>query len=167
MSLAALPSLPVVPNAAVQRVGGETGVWQLVDGDLRFTPVTLGVADLGGQVQVRAGLNVGDRIVVINFAYTTCTTVCPVSSASLAQVQGQLGDRIGRDVGLVTVTVDPLRDTLARLKAYAGSVGAGAGWTWLTGPKPQVLTVNDGDDLQQLAKRAVYADFRVGDNHDH
>jgi type III restriction enzyme len=32
-----------------------------------------------------------------------------------------------------------------------------------TGPKAQVLTVNDGDDLQQLAKRAVYADFRVGE----
>jgi len=32
-----------------------------------------------------------------------------------------------------------------------------------TGAKPQVLTVNDGDDLQQLAKRAVYADFRVGE----
>lgn len=64
VNLTALPSLPVVPNAAVQRVNGETGVWQLVDGDLRFTPVTLGVADLGGQVQVRTGLNVGDRIVV-------------------------------------------------------------------------------------------------------
>lgn len=32
-----------------------------------------------------------------------------------------------------------------------------------TGAKPQVLTVNDGDDLEQLAKRAVYADFRVGE----
>ncbi len=32
-----------------------------------------------------------------------------------------------------------------------------------TGAKPQVLAVNDGDDLQQLAKRAVYADFRVGE----
>ncbi len=80
----------------------------------------------------------GDRIVVINFAYTTCTTVCPLSSASLAQVQGKLGDRVGRDVVLVTLTVDPLRDTPARLKAYAGNLGAGAGWTWLTGPKPQV-----------------------------
>jgi RND family efflux transporter MFP subunit len=64
VSLAALPSLPVVPNAAVQRADGKTGVWQLVDGDLRFTPVTIGVADLEGLVQVRTGLNVGDRIVV-------------------------------------------------------------------------------------------------------
>jgi len=80
----------------------------------------------------------GDRIVIVNFAYTTCTTVCPVVTGSLAQVQGRLGDRVGRDVGLVTVTVDPLRDTPARLKTYAGTVGAGAGWTWLTGPKPQV-----------------------------
>lgn len=64
VSLAALPSVPVVPNAAVQRVDGETGVWRLVDGELVFTPVRLGVADLDGQVQVLSGLDVGDRIVV-------------------------------------------------------------------------------------------------------
>ena len=64
VSLAALASGPVVPNAAVQRADGATGVWQLVDGDLRFTPVTLGVTDLEGRVQVLSGLNVGDRIVV-------------------------------------------------------------------------------------------------------
>lgn len=64
VSLPALPSHPVVPNAAVQRVNGATGVWQLVNGGLRFTAVTLGAADLDGDVQVRAGLGAGDRIVV-------------------------------------------------------------------------------------------------------
>lgn len=80
----------------------------------------------------------GERIAVISFVYTTCTTVCPVISAVMAQVQGKLGARMGRDVALVTVTVDPLRDTPARLKDYGTRVGAGAGWAWLTGPKPQV-----------------------------
>lgn len=80
----------------------------------------------------------GERIAVIGFVYTTCTTVCPVVSAVMAQVQEKLGARLGRDVALVTVTVDPVRDTPPRMKAYAAKMGAPAGWTWLTGPKPQV-----------------------------
>jgi RND family efflux transporter MFP subunit len=55
---------PVIPNAAVHRVDGALGVWQVVDGDLRFTPVTIGASDAAGYVQVRAGLAIGDRIVV-------------------------------------------------------------------------------------------------------
>ena len=81
---------------------------------------------------------IGDRIVIVGFLYTSCTTVCPVLSAVLAQTQAKLGPRLGRDVGLLTVTVDPVRDTPARLKEYASQVGAGPGWSWLTGPRPQV-----------------------------
>lgn len=62
--LPALPAMPVIPNAAIQRVGGREGVWQATNGALRFTPVTLGPADLEGQVQVSAGLNAGDQVVV-------------------------------------------------------------------------------------------------------
>lgn len=64
VSLPVMASAPVIPNAAVHRVDGNTGVWQIVDGDLQFTLATLGAADLDGLVQVRAGLDIGDRIVV-------------------------------------------------------------------------------------------------------
>lgn len=64
VTLPELPAAPVIPNAAIQRVDGRLGVWQLVDDRLRFTPVTLGAAGLDGQVQVRDGLTAGDRIVV-------------------------------------------------------------------------------------------------------
>lgn len=64
VTLPALPAAPVIPNAAIQRVEGRLGVWQLVDNDLQFTPVKLGAAGLDGQVQVRDGLTAGDRIVV-------------------------------------------------------------------------------------------------------
>jgi protein SCO1/2 len=83
----------------------------------------------------------GERVVVVNFVFTTCTTVCPVSSAILAQVQERLGAQLGSDVQLVSITVDPLRDTPARLKAYAAKIGAGPGWTWLTGRKDVVDSV--------------------------
>lgn len=64
VALPALAAAPVIPNAAVRRIGNRSGVWQLVDGELGFTPVTLGTSDLDGQVQVRDGLNVGDRVIV-------------------------------------------------------------------------------------------------------
>lgn len=64
VSLPPMTAMPVIPNAAVHRVNGAIGVWQIANGDLQFTPLTLGAADLDGHVQVRDGLRVGDRIVV-------------------------------------------------------------------------------------------------------
>ena len=64
VALPALPAGPVLSNAAIQRTDGQLGVWQVIDGDLHFTPVTLGTADLDGQVQVREGLKVGDQVIV-------------------------------------------------------------------------------------------------------
>lgn len=58
-----LAPAPVVPNAALRRDAGRTGVWKLVAGGLQFTPVTLGAADLEGRVQVRSGLQPGDEVV--------------------------------------------------------------------------------------------------------
>lgn len=83
---------------------------------------------------------IGDRIVVMDFVYTSCTTVCPVVSAIMSEVQSKLGARVGRDVALVSMTVDPVRDTPARLRDYARARGAGPGWSWLTG---SATAVND------------------------
>ncbi len=66
VTLAPLPARPVVPNAALRRVGGELGVW-VVDGeDLRYTPVRIGARDLDGRVQVLDGLKPGQQVVVYN-----------------------------------------------------------------------------------------------------
>lgn len=64
VALPALPSGPSLPNAATQRIEGKLGVWQVTHGDLHFTPIMLGTADLDGQVQVLEGLKVGDQVVV-------------------------------------------------------------------------------------------------------
>lgn len=63
VDLPALPAAPLIPNAAVKREGDKVGVWQIVDGDLHFSPVKLGASDLNGYVQVREGLKNGDQIV--------------------------------------------------------------------------------------------------------
>lgn len=87
---------------------------------------------------------IGDNIVVMDFIYTSCTTVCPVLSAILTQVQTKLGDRMGREVTLISVSVDPIRDTPQRLKAYAANHKAKPGWSWLTGQKRTMDEVLDG-----------------------
>jgi len=64
IALPALAARPVIPNAAVQRVDGRLGVWQMVDGNPRFTPVKLGAGNLEGYMQVNEGLKEGDRVIV-------------------------------------------------------------------------------------------------------
>ena len=64
VDLPELPAKPVIANAAIRRQGDKVGVWQVVDGDLRFTPVKLGTSDLDGYVQILDGLKVGDRTVI-------------------------------------------------------------------------------------------------------
>ena len=78
------------------------------------------------------------KTVAVNFIFTTCTTVCPPLGATFARVQRELGERAGRDVRLISVSVDPATDTPERLKAWGGKFKAGPGWTFVTGPKPQV-----------------------------
>ena len=64
IALPTLPAAPVIPNAAVRREAGQVGVWKIVDGDARFTPVKLGAGDLDGQVQVLEGVKHGEQVVV-------------------------------------------------------------------------------------------------------
>lgn len=78
------------------------------------------------------------KVVVINAFFTTCEGVCPVINGKLAQLQEGLGDRLGSEVFLVSITVDPLADTPAQLQAYAEKVGARPGWIFLTGSKENV-----------------------------
>jgi HlyD family secretion protein len=63
VNLPVLPVVPLISNAAVQREGDQVGVWQIVGGDLHFSPIKLGVSDLNGYVQVLEGLNQGDQVV--------------------------------------------------------------------------------------------------------
>ncbi|MGI6244001.1 MULTISPECIES: efflux RND transporter periplasmic adaptor subunit [Aminobacterium] len=64
ITLPTLAETPVVPNAAIHHIDGKLGVWQVINGDLRFTPVSLGIADLEGLVQVQEGLKIGDQVVI-------------------------------------------------------------------------------------------------------
>lgn len=84
------------------------------------------------------------KVVAINFIFTGCSDSCPVETARLRQVQKILGDRVGKDIFLYSISIDPYNDTPATLKAYADKFGIGPGWTLLTG---------EPEDIEQLRKR--------------
>ena len=75
------------------------------------------------------------KTVVVNAFFTTCTSVCPPMNRNMEKIQELLGDRVGKDVFFVSITVDPDVDTPARLKDYAKKFHAGPGWMFLTGKK--------------------------------
>jgi protein SCO1/2 len=78
------------------------------------------------------------KVVVISTMFATCTGACPVMGRTLAKVQTWLGERLGRDVHLISITVDPENDTPERLKALGETFGARPGWYFLTGEKANV-----------------------------
>ncbi|TPV92601.1 MAG: copper chaperone PCu(A)C [Myxococcales bacterium FL481] len=80
-----------------------------------------------------------DKVVVINFIYTSCPDTCPLETARLAQVYKILGDRVGDDVFFYSITIDPDNDTPDVLAAYAQRYGAGPGWTFLTGNEAEIV----------------------------
>jgi len=79
-----------------------------------------------------------DKVVAINFIFTGCSDSCPVETARLRQVQKILGDRVGKDIFLYSISIDPYNDTPATLKRYAEKFGIGPGWTLLTG-EPEAI----------------------------
>lgn len=74
-----------------------------------------------------------DKVVVINFIFTSCEDVCPAETARLRQVQRELGDRVGRDVFMYSISIDPEIDTPEVLKRYSEKFKVGPGWLFLTG----------------------------------
>lgn len=75
------------------------------------------------------------KTVAINFIFTNCTTICPPLAATFARVQKEMGDKVGKDVHFISISVDPLTDTPERLKAWGAKFKAGTGWTFVTGNK--------------------------------
>jgi protein SCO1/2 len=103
---------------------------------VKFADVAL-VDQNGKTVRLEKDL-VSNKIVVMSFIYTSCTTVCPVVSSIMGKVQKQLGARVGTEVQLVSISIDPQRDDAKRLNDYARTFQNGPGWSWLTGSPQSV-----------------------------
>ena len=79
-----------------------------------------------------------DKTVVIDTFFATCQASCLPMNRNLAQIQEGLGDRLGKDVNILSISVDPTVDTPTLLKAYAKKLNARPGWYFLTGDKENV-----------------------------
>ncbi|MFY9608551.1 MAG: SCO family protein [Blastocatellia bacterium] len=95
------------------------------------------------------------KTVAINFIFTTCTTICPPLTATFRKVQQELGERVGRDVQLISISVDPATDVPERLKTFSARFKAGPGWTFVTG------------DRQEISFLLKALGANVGDRNDH
>lgn len=78
------------------------------------------------------------KTVAINFLFTTCTAICPSLAATFRRVQQELGEHMGREVELISISVDPTTDTPERLHDFAAKFKAGPGWTFVTGDKIEI-----------------------------
>ena len=92
-----------------------------------------------------------EKIAVLNFIFITCTTICPVQTATLAQAQRQLGEQAG-DVVMISVSIDPDHDTPARLREYAALFRAGPQWEFLTGSASESINIQKAFDAYHGAK---------------
>src|SRR5262249_52281267 len=86
---------------------------------------------------------VKNKIVTINFFYANCEGICPVVTANLVKVHKLLGDHIGRDIFMNSITLKPEEDTPEVLKMYEKMHGIGPGWRLLTGK---------AEDIERLRK---------------
>jgi protein SCO1/2 len=108
------------------------------------------------------------RVAVLSFIFTTCGTTCPLVGANLGRLQTELGQLLGKQVALISVSVDPVTDTPERLKAWAVQFDAKPGWSLLTGDKGTVdgLLKKLGvftPDIQNHSPFLLLVDDRTGD----
>ncbi|MDA8431629.1 MAG: SCO family protein [Nitrospiraceae bacterium] len=95
----------------------------------------------GASVKLRT-LLASKQVVLVDFIFTTCTTICPVLSAGFANFQRKLGPA-AKDVHLVSISIDPEHDTPARLREYLKRYDAKPGWDFLTGTRKDIKAVLD------------------------
>ena len=100
-----------------------------------------------------------DRVVLLNGICTGCKGVAAGQMQVLSQLQVMLGDSLGRDIFIVSITVDPVNDDAKKIREYAEGLGSGPGWIFLSGTPQNVGQVNAklGLDLDSLQSgRAAY-----------
>jgi protein SCO1/2 len=109
-------------------------------------PVALPVPDIevvnqdGRHVRFNSQV-VDGRIAIVTGFFTSCSAMCPITQEKLSQVAKLLGPRLGKNVVIVSVSVDAENDTPARMKDWGEKFHIGPGWTLLSGKRDQVDTL--------------------------
>ena len=128
-SAALAPVLTATPPALAAKPGPRAG----------YFPNTLVETHDGRKLRFYDDI-VRGKVVVLNMMYSVCTGICPGNTANLLQVQRALGERLGKDIFMVSMTLQPEFDTPKALNDYVKSYGIKPGWTFLTG-EPKEMDV--------------------------
>lgn len=113
-------------------------------GSARISILDLDLVNQEGEsVKLKSDV-INDKLAVMNFIYTRCTTACPILSLTFTRLQDILGARLSKEVVLVSISVDPKTDIPLRLKAYAQRHRARPGWVFLTGDRSNIKAVLSG-----------------------
>lgn len=91
--------------------------------------------------------------VMMNFVFTTCSTICPITTKVLSDVPAILG-RDGKRLRMISISIDPENDTPLQLKAYARNFQAGERWKFLTGRAQDIKSVQVAFDSYSSDKMA-------------
>jgi protein SCO1/2 len=129
---AALASLAASQLSVISKAANQTTFINATHGPDYFPNAVL-INHKNEQVKFYDDL-IKDKFVVINMMYAQCNEgVCPITTMNMRRVQMALGNRVGRDIHLYSITLLPDFDTPAVLKQYAKNYKAGPGWQFLTG----------------------------------
>ncbi len=148
LGIAALSTLPGSPDRPEKK--GYAGTSPSVRRRNRFLDVPL-ITHEGREVRFYDDL-IKSKTVLLNFFYTVCAAeaICPLATANLVGVQEILRARVGRDVFLYSITLDPKNDSPQVLRSYAKAFGVKPGWTFLTGER---------EDIERLRRNLGYVNL--------
>lgn len=102
-------------------------------------PDVMLLSQKGREIQLKSYLDT-EKLIILDFIYGTCTTICPVLSVSFSHFQRKLGDKKDT-VRLVSISIDPDNDTPELMKEHLQKYGASEGWDALTGKRENIIEV--------------------------
>ena len=131
--------LPITAGAAIRFLSGGQNASPWRD---RYFPNVSVVNQDGKRFNFYDDLVKG-KVVVFNFMFTGCSTLCPLTTSRLAEVKERLGDAVGRDIFMYSMSLDPEHDDPAALKKFAAGFHVGKGWEFLTGKAEDLKAIRE------------------------
>ena len=118
------------PHAHHRAMMNQKAGYQVTHNDYHIPDVTL--TDQNGVKHVLPDLLTNNQPVIVSYIFTTCTTICPVLTATLASAYNELNETTPSPT-IVSISIDPQEDTPAKMLAYAKKYGNHKDWYFLTG----------------------------------